>query len=346
MNTTERETVEFLYLDQESVVEAGALDPRFMMELVEEAYALKDDGEAIEPPPIKIDLDDSRNRRLVAHAGWVGGDVARGGVKWIPAAVENPVVRAIPRACAMVILTDPESALPLAIMEGSVISAMRTAASTGVAVKHLAVPQVSEVGLLGAGVANRSQLLMLRHLCPEIRNVRVFDSAPDRAARWAAEEQAKTGLPITPVTTASEAVRGCHVVVAATRDFGEMDGYVEPAWLDAGCLFVGVSAADAKLEVLRDVDVVVAAEREALDRPGTLLGAARGRGMISPEGVVDLGAIVTGRTTGRHGDEDRIYVDAYGLGILDVIAAHGIYERASADGFGRRLPLWSTPLWV
>ena len=115
---------------------------------------------------------------MAAH---VGGEVGTAGVKWIPSMPENPQKRGLPRACAIIILSDPHTGLPLAVMDCTVISAMRTGAAMGVAAKYLARKHSAVLGLVGAGVQNRTQLLAMSRVLPQLTEVRVFDLRPERA---------------------------------------------------------------------------------------------------------------------------------------------------------------------
>ena len=119
------------------------------------------------PPKVMITWSDEpgteeKHGRIMAMPAYVGGEFDVAGLKWIPSVPDNPARHGLPRANALVLLSDRETGLPLAVMDGTVVSAMRTGAVTGVAVRHLADPATSAACLLGAGVLAHTQLDALR----------------------------------------------------------------------------------------------------------------------------------------------------------------------------------------
>src|ERR671936_730033 len=119
-------TAELTFLSQEDVIAAGALDMDACLETI------------------------------VATPAYVGGQTRTAGLKWIPSVPSNPE-RGLPRGIGLIVLSDPDTGLPRAVMDGTVVSAMRTGAVTGVAVRHLARSDASVVLVLGAGVQARTQ---------------------------------------------------------------------------------------------------------------------------------------------------------------------------------------------
>src|SRR5205085_1159063 len=155
---------------------------------------------------------------------------------------------------ALVLLSDRSTGLPLAVMDGTVISAMRTGAVTGVAVRHLAAEGSEVACLLGAGVLAHTQLDALRAVLPGLREVRVHDPAADRCRRFCDRARAATGLDVRAERTPEGAVRGADVVVPATMA-------VEPTfaagWIGEGCTVVLVSSLDAPLDLHAATDLLV-----------------------------------------------------------------------------------------
>src|SRR5690349_22480448 len=185
----------FLYLSQEDVVAAGGTDMAAVIGVIERAFQVKAAGEVFMPPKVMITWGDAPGTeelhgRIMAMPAYVGGDFDVAGLKWIPSVPDNPSRNGLPRANALVLLTDRETGLPLAVMDGTVVSAMRTGAVTGVALRHLAVPGSRVACLLGAGVLAHTQLEALRIAMPDLSEVRVFDPRADRSAAFCASRAA------------------------------------------------------------------------------------------------------------------------------------------------------------
>jgi N-[(2S)-2-amino-2-carboxyethyl]-L-glutamate dehydrogenase len=330
------------------VVAAGGLDMAPTIRVVREALRLHAEGQTKLPrkPMIRWgeDLDaEERTGRIMAMPAYVGGDMDVAGLKWIPSVPDNPS-RGLPRGIGLIVLTSRETGLPLAVMDGTVVSAMRTGAVTGVACSLLAVDGAATAALLGAGVQARTQLLALRESLPSLREVRVWDVARGRADEFCLRETADGGPTLVPVPDAETACRGADVVVPVTI---APEPYVPPGWLAPGSLFVSISSLDPTVDVIREADVLVCdVWEEESGHAARPFARALAAGAVRREDVVELGDLVAGKAEGRTSAEQRVFVSPIGLGIEDVAAAHRVYLEAAARGLGTPLALWQTPIWV
>ena len=182
--------VDFLFLSQDDVVEAGGTDMPAVIDVVEGAFRLKAEGQVMNPNKVMLTWSDEPGTqelhgRIMAMPAWVGGEWDVAGLKWIPSVPAN-LGRGLPRANAIVLLSDRETGLPVAVLDGTVISAMRTGAVTGVAIRHLARP-MRRAGLLGAGVLTRTQLMALAATRPGLEIARVYDPNVARTEALLAE---------------------------------------------------------------------------------------------------------------------------------------------------------------
>ncbi|MBI3978009.1 MAG: ornithine cyclodeaminase family protein [Chloroflexi bacterium] len=344
-------SVKFLYLSQEDVAAAGGLDMATVLAAVEKGLSLRDKGDYIEPgSPMITWAGGVEGRRVLIHPAWVGGDVDVTGVKWIPSNPANPTARKMPRAAAVIILSDATTGFPIAIMDGTIVSAMRTGAVTGVGAKYLARPDSEVVGLLGPGVQNRTQLMALKEVLPRIREVKIYGPTAEKAVAWAIEMAGQVGLPVRAVASAREAVEGSDVVVAATAGPRAAQPYVEADWLAEGSFFSLVSNLDAKPEVFVHADRVVLDTRDQLDtghqHSAGSLADLTSRGVLKREAVAELGEIINGKQPPRRHARERIVLKPRGLPVEDVVAAHAVYQQAKARGVGQELYLWREPRWT
>ena len=339
---------EFVFLSQEDVVAAGGTDMAAMVDVIERAFRVKAAGEVRMPHKAMITWADEpgteeRDGRIMAMPAYVGGEFDVAGLKWIPSVPENPARNGLPRANALVLLTSRETGLPLAVMDGTVVSAMRTGAVTGVALRLLADPGTRVACLLGAGVVAHTQLDALRAVLPELREVRVYDLAADRCRRFCERASAAGGPHVRPAATAEDAVRGAGVVVPATMA-------VEPSfaagWIDPGATVVLVSSLDGPLELQAVTDVLVVDdwEHESTHR-GRYAQRLVAAGLVPADGseAVELADVVVGRHPGRGDDSQRIVVTPVGLAMADVAAAWHVLQGAGSRGLGTPLRLRSGP---
>ena len=339
-------SVKFLYLRQEDVIACGGLDMPEVIEALEKAYALHEQGQCIEAEAPLISWNGPQGRRILAHPAWVGGEVNMAGIKWIPSNPENPRKRGMPRASAIIILNDPETGYPLAVMDGTIISAARTGAATGVGAKYLARRDSEKVAIIGAGPISRPQIMALHVALPALKEVSIFDLNFERAQKLADEMQGlyKTNFTIAPSAEAS--VRGADVVVTVTSGVSLDRAYLEASWLKEGVLVSTVAANDSKIEVVVQADKLVLTNMEELDNPIWLVGLAVDKGLRSREDFVSMGSIIIGQNPGRQNDRERIFYNPGGMGIEDVVAADRVYRNAQDRGMGVELELWHEPLWT
>ncbi|MCL4458441.1 MAG: ornithine cyclodeaminase family protein [Chloroflexi bacterium] len=337
--------VKFLYLKQEDVIAAGGLDMARTIEGVEKVFSMLDKGECIEPDPPMIMFGGQAGRRITMHPAYIGGDVDVAGLKWTPSNPDNPIKLKLPRATGIVILTDPSTGHPLSIMDGMILSAMRTGAVTGVGAKYLARPDSEVIGLLGAGVISRTQLMALNEVLKNIKEVKVFDLNQERSKGYAADMGTKLGLNIRAVNSTKEAVEGSDVVVGATTVSLDQR-YVEADWIKDGSLYSNISDNDPKFEVILRSDKIVIDGPRQFTIP-VVMGEMYRQGLIRKEDIyATVGEIVNRKKPGRENNREKIFLSPLGLGVEDLINAYRVYKQAKEMDIGQWLELWREPYWT
>jgi ornithine cyclodeaminase len=340
----------FLYLSQEDVVAAGGTEMPAMIDVIERAFRVKAEGAVFMPPKVMITWSDEPGTeelhgRIMAMPAYVGGEFDVAGLKWIPSVPSNPA-RGLPRANALVLLSDRETGLPVAVMDGTVVSAMRTGAVTGVAMRWLADPATEAACILGAGVLAHTQLAALAAVLPALREVRVYDPDGARSERFAARANGAHGPRVVAVPAAEAAVRGAGVVVPATM---AVEPSFETAWLEPGSTVCLVSSLDGPLDLHAATDILVVDDWEhESTHPGRYAERLVQAGLVSADGAqaVELSDVVSGRHPGRTDSSQLIVVTPVGLAMDDVSAAKHVYDNASARGLGTPLRLRSgPPVW-
>lgn len=338
-------SVKFLFLSQEDVTASGGLDMTAFVDNVETSFSLFDKGETMEPdPPMLIFGEHAAGRRVTMHPAYIGGDINTVGLKWTPANPDNPKTINMPRATALDILNDPITGHPLALMDGTVISAMRTGAVTGVGFKFLGRPGSSVVGLLGTGVMARTNLMGLKEVMPDLKNVKVFDLQTEKAEAWAKEMSEKLDVSIRSVSSAQECVEESDVVVGCTTVTTDQR-YVEAGWFRDGVLYSNISDNDATFDAVLSCDKLVVDSPRQFSIP-VVIGLMADEGLISFEGCHGtIGEIINGKKPGRESDSEKIFYSCLGLGVHDIINARRIYDEAVKQGRGVELQLWKEPIW-
>ena len=207
--------IEFLYLTQADVRATG-VDMPMVLDAVEDSFRLHHRGQTNLPHKTVLDLGERERGRGNAMPAYVGGDYDTFGIKWIAGFPKNPILHGLPRATGFFILNDSWKGVPLAIMDCTLLSAMRTGAVTGVGARYLARPDSESVAMIGAGVQARTQLEALKVVLPGLKEARAFDIRREVAEQYAVEMGARLGMDVRAVGSAEAAVREADVVVTVT----------------------------------------------------------------------------------------------------------------------------------
>lgn len=249
----------------------------------------------------------------------------------------------IPESSACVLLLDSEYGEEV-LLDGGVITDLRTGALTGVAARHLARPDATTVGLIGAGTQARSQAFALVETLPTVRTIRVSSRSRDRLedfVRRLDEDLTGRKVVVEIAGCIEECVEDADVVVAATTSSHPV---VPDRWVKDGALVCGVGSHDpcsSEIEpatVGRAERVVVDTFRGGIDGAGDVAEPMR-KGLLRREDVVELGALVTGAALGRTTSTGITIFKSVGFAAADVVAASDVARLAREAGAGVRIDL-------
>lgn len=186
------------------------------VEIVEEAYLAHGAGSSVNPPSYFLLFPERPNARIIALPAYLGERFRVSGIKWIASYPDN-VKLGIPRASAVLILNDYDTGYPIAILESSIISAARTAASAALAAQTLrASKSVRRFGLVGNGLIARYVLRFFRGTGWSFDEILLYDTNPDESAKLEGELRAAGERKVVRATSYEEVVRASEVVVFAT----------------------------------------------------------------------------------------------------------------------------------
>jgi len=333
-----------LYLSRADVVTAAGEGCGVFVDAVSEAFALHARREIAQPlkPYLRWQARGSGgvvpNRsghiadRIIAMPAYVGGDQPMAGLKWIGSKHDNPA-RGLERASALIVLNDPDTHYPVAVMEGALISAARTAAVTAVAACHLARRGFETVTCVGCGPIGTHHVFTLLEQFPSVGTVWLYDlkeSAAVVLAEGVTAHHPKVDVRI--AADAESAVRAGEVIVTATVADRP---WLPAAWLRPGSLLSNVSIMDAARDVFLSADKVVVDDWEQCNREGKVIHQLTTEGSFSREQLhAELGEVVIGARPGREGDDEVILLNSMGMAVIDVACAKAIYHRARQAKIG------------
>lgn len=229
----------------------------------------------------------------------------------------------------------------VALLEADYLGCLRTGAASGVATKYMTRPDASRVGIIGSGHQAPAQLQAVAAV-RELSSVSVYSPTREHREAFAVGMKTQLSLPVEAVATAEEAVRGSDIIITITSS---REPVVRGAWLASGA---HVNAAGVNSSRRRELDeesinrchrVVVDSLEQSRQEAGDLIAAFHQRSERWGQ-VRTLAEVVGGEYPGREGPEEITLFKSNGVALEDVAVAARVYERALAEGAGRRLPMW------
>jgi alanine dehydrogenase len=239
-----------------------------------------------------------------------------------------------------VLLFEADTGRLSALMDGAAITAIRTAAVSGVATDVLARRDASELAILGAGVQARTHIEAIAAVRP-LRRVRIWSRNAEHATALAAELRRRFGFPIEAAPSAEAAVREADIVATVTAS---PEPILQRAWLKEG---VHINAVGSSIPTSREIDTatMVAARlfvdrrESALAEAGDLL-IAMGEGAVKGDHVqAELGEVIIGKNPGRRSPRELTLFKSLGLAVEDVASAAYIARRARETGTGQTVTM-------
>jgi ornithine cyclodeaminase/alanine dehydrogenase-like protein (mu-crystallin family) len=319
-----------LYLSQEDVVSVR-LTMTEIIETLEVAFREKGRGNTEMPPKPGIHPGGEDNF-IHAMPAYIPA-LNAAGVKWVSGFPGNQK-KGLPYITGLLILNDPETGIPISVMDCVWITAVRTGAATALSARHLARPESSVVGVLGCGVQGRTNVEALNTLFP-LKRVMAYDVNTEAVRGYADEIGSRLNLEVIPVGIPREAVTGCDIVVTAGPILKSPHATIQTGWLDEGAF-----ASLVDFDSYWHPDAMQAAAKFCTDdTPQLRQYQQMGYFQNIPEIHADLGELVTGQKPGRETSAERTLTANLGLAIDDMAVAPIIFRKAVEKELGTWLPL-------
>ena len=314
----------------------AVLEPRELVDALARGFTDHAAGRSRVPSRASVPVTDDGVLMLMPAV-----DEAAVGTKLVTFYTGNQA-RGVPTIHATYVLMDGVTGRPLALLEGSFLTGLRTAATSALAARYLARKDAHTLVCFGAGVQAGFQLRCLTAELP-IERVTVIGRDPERARRFSREWGERLHLPVAVTTDVDDAVAAADVVTCATTAVTPLfDG----RRLRAGTHVDGVGSFQP---TVREVDAeTVRRARVVVDQPATIdnagdIAIAVTDGVVTRAHVVgDLAGVVSGAVAGRTRPDEITFFKSEGFALEDLVAARLAYARAQARRLGREVDLSST----
>jgi ornithine cyclodeaminase/alanine dehydrogenase-like protein (mu-crystallin family) len=309
------------------------LSPAILIDEVERAFVAFSEGRTVTPPRTVMWVEGNWWGVMQSYVPGYGVGVKV--VNVIPANLE----RGLPTIQAIVNLFDPTTGSPLAVMDGGVLTALRTGAASAVSAKYMAPRERGPIAIVGTGYQARYQLRFVSYVY-RTDEVRIYDIR-EAAAESFKEYAESLGFRVVRCRSATEAVEGARVVIEATTTRTPI---IEGRYLSRPTHVISIGAHMRDARALDDdaislAETVVVDSREAVMLETGDIRIPVERGILTLDRVSELGEVASGRRRGRLSDEGITVFKSVGLAIQDVAAAAVAYREALKRGVGRYVDL-------
>lgn len=322
---------ELLYLTKKQVAEIG-LTEKEVLQLTKEA--LVSHGKKEYEMPAKIGVHPFAEVFYHAMPAYVPGNKAVG-MKWVECYPNNPDNYNLPQTTGLLILNDVLTGVPIAVMDCTLVTAMRTPAVTALAAKELH-PKAETFGMFGCGVQGTEHVKYIVHTLKGLKKIFIYDVKEEAMERLIREVQPTIDVEIVKGRGYEEVVKSCEVLSSATVILKEPLGLVKDEWLvkgqtilpcDLNTFWEPITSKRADKYIVDSAE-----EHELFAEMGYF-----------PDGLPNItcetGEIIAGVKTGRESSEELIVCSNIGMAVCDVVVGREILNRALEDNIGTRLEL-------
>ena len=319
-----------IYLTENDILEAASVDE--VVDAIEASMLMYERKEFLMPP--RMHVDHEQNTMLLMPC-FIKDYFATKLVTLFP---KNPE-RNVPVLNGIVVLNDAQTGLPVALLNGPALTALRTAAVAAVSIRHLAPQDTQAVGIVGAGVQGFYQAWLASSLC-DATDIFVYDLYPDKATALIKKLPAVVPkVNLHKAASAEELLQASQVVITATTSF-------EPVLPDneellAGKHFVGIGSYKPDVRefpraLFNLLTTVFIDTDHALEESGDLIVPLKNN-WITKDQIMTLGRFLI---EGKPNDEIRnetTFFKSVGMALFDVCASKLIYEKAAQKGLGQKI---------
>ncbi len=307
-----------------------------ILSAIESSLAAQGRGETVIEPRVHLEPGMARGHFNVLR-GAIGGEIDSAGVKVVGDFVDNYTL-GLPSELAILLLFDPRTGIPKAMLDASGITDMRTGAVTAIGAKYLARPDSKVLGHIGSRGTAYWNVRLLDHLF-DFDEIRVHSRRPESQNAFAERLSEDLGKPVIASDNWEDCIVGADIVVEASRLI-EPEPMLKTSWIKPGALVVPYGTMSAVELSLTDIMSKMVVDDWGQCKQGKF-GSLRAHveaGKLSEETLhAELGQIVAGLRPGRESAEENILLWHRGLSLSDIALGHAMLEKADGLGFGQRL---------
>lgn len=339
---------EILFLKQEDLIKVGVTDMDKILKITEDTFKRLAEGNAIQPPKNAICVPDVEHHQQcgLALSAYIKGkdvDSTAFGVKWAAESVTNASEPDLPLGIDVTILSNAQTMLPKALVDGTLITAMRTSATAGLCAKYCARKDSKIATLVGAGVIGRTMIMAIGRCVPSLEEIRIVDLDMEKAKGLA--EEFKGIYNVVPYADTREACKDADLVVTETTTMKPI--IFRDMITKSNATLIQLELFAYEESFIFDADKLVIDSWEQMTHTeGSPFIKYREEGRLTRDDVVLIEELASGKLSGRDNDDQFVFCNTMGMGSVDINIANTLYLEAKEKGIGQVQMLWDKPLWI
>ncbi len=321
-------------ITQDDLFDAGCFDVRACIEVCQKAFADYANGDVIFPEKVSVVFNEKTQDRInCLPAAIVSQKVY--GMKWVSVFPENPYKKNLPNLSAVILLSELDSGFPVAFMEGSLCSNLRTAAVSAVAAKYCAKNQCQTIGFIGAGEQAKSHFLALKEVRPEISVCKVASRTHSSEIKFI-EDMRKFYPDVNFIPCESnykQAAFDSDIIVTAISG---QEKILQEQWVKKGAFYCHVGGLEDDFAVPKKADKIICDNWEIVKHRTQTISQMYAQGLLSDKDIyANLDELVVGKKVGREKEQEFIYFNSVGMSFVDVALANWMYQKVLKEKSGK-----------
>ena len=329
--------IKLRFISQEDVVRLFKMNADQASHVVKDAILKYADGDVLFPEKVSQIFNQETQTRINCMPATLLADKVCG-MKWVSVFPTNSK-KGVQNVTGVMLLSEIETGFPIAIIDGTFCTKIRTAAVGCVAAKYLAPSQVETIGIIGAGEEGRMHFAMLKHQFPTIKECRICSRSSRSEQSFV--ECFKDITPdvqfITSDNNSFMCASGADIIVTAISGQAPV---LKASDITKGSLYIHVGGWEDEYDVALKAKKIVVDDWEASKHRTQTICRMYKEGILKDTDIyANLVDLITGRKPGRENDDEFIYFNSVGLSFIDVNFALNIYNLAQEQGLGKEIAL-------
>ena len=322
-------------ISQEDVAAIFKDNANAIYEIIEDSFKKYLAGDIIMPDKVSQIFDElSQNRINCMPATLIDEKIC--GMKWVSVFPSN-APKGVQNVTGIMLLSELETGFPIAVIDGTLSTKMRTAAVGCTAAKYLAPSKVEVLGIIGAGEEARMHFTLLKHMFPTIKECRVSSINTDIEQGFI--NKFKDIVPDVKFVTCNNdsylCASGADIIITA---ISAQSPVLKASDITKGCLYIHVGGWEDEYGVAQKASKIVCDEWEVVKHRSQTLCRMYNEGLLNDKDIyANLSDLISGAKIGRQNDEEFIYFNSVGLSYIDINFANYIFEQAKQRGLGQEV---------